>query len=65
MTMQIGCETLLDALLVAPLLSDEQERLSGSLPLRDGIRFIQGAMLGIALCTPVWLSSFWVIARHF
>jgi len=48
-----------------PLMPDEQEWIPGLLPRPDKIRFVRGALWGIALCLPMWVLAWWTVAGHF
>jgi hypothetical protein len=51
--------------LMLPLMPDEQEWIPGLLPRPDKIRFVRGALWGIALCLPMWVLAWWTVAGHF
>ncbi len=44
---------------------DKQEWIPDLLPRPDGIRFVRGALLAIALCLPIWVLAWWTVASHF
>jgi hypothetical protein len=65
MSTQARSEDSLRLLLPLSLMSDEQEWISDLLPRRDGIHFVRGALLGFALCVPIWVLVLWALASHF
>jgi hypothetical protein len=60
MTTQAGHEELLPLILT----SHVQEWIPDLLPRPDGIRFVRGALLAIALCLPIWVLGWWVLASR-
>jgi hypothetical protein len=64
MTTYASCEDSLGIHLL-PVMSDEQEWIPDLLPRPDGIRFVRGALIGIALCLPIWVLGWWAVASHF
>ncbi len=64
MNTQARCDASFDAHLEEPLLLERRERMSDPVP-REGIRFVQGAFVGIAICLPFWLLVFRAIAGRF
>lgn len=65
MSIQARSEDSLRPLLPLSLMLDEQDWISDLLPRQDGIHFVQGALLGFALCMPIWMLVLWALASHF
>jgi hypothetical protein len=65
MTTHASREDSLEIHLLLPLMPDKQEWIPDLLPRPDGIRFVRGALLAIALCLPIWVLAWWTVASHF
>jgi len=46
-----------------PLMSDLRAQVFDTQEPRAGIRFAQGAFMGIALCLPIWGLAIWIVLR--
>lgn len=65
MTMHTSQEESLGALLPLFLTSGDQECTFDLRPRTDGVKFIRGILIAIALCLPIWMLIFWLITRYF
>jgi hypothetical protein len=41
-----------------------QEWIPDLQPRPDGVCFIRGVFLAIALCVPIWMLGWWAVASH-